>query len=86
MLQHLEAVLSVHTTFGEAVFNPAIVVARVSWMFDHVVVVRSARYPQFSIDRIKVLRRTVISFMPNDERVRPVSRLDRILESPAGAD
>lgn len=36
----LDAVLSVQTTLGVAVFNPVMVVARVIWMFAQVVVVK----------------------------------------------
>ena len=39
-MQHLEAVESVQTTFGWAVFNPPTVVARVIWILVHVVVVK----------------------------------------------
>lgn len=40
-MQHLDAVESVHMTLGVAVFNPLTVVARVIWIFDHVVLVKS---------------------------------------------
>jgi hypothetical protein len=41
MLQHLDAVESVQIVLGLAVFKPAMVVARVSWILVQVVDVRS---------------------------------------------
>lgn len=57
-LQHLDAVESVHMTLGVAVFNPLMVVARVIWIFDHVVLVKS-------VYRLKIIT-IVDSIMASD--------------------
>jgi hypothetical protein len=81
-LQHRDAVLSDQTTLGAADLRPFILVARAIWMFDQVVVVRSAvihqLYALHCSSGMKIL--TVVASGVHNVGVRAVRAFDRVLE------